>query len=233
VNVTPRLEELDRAVRLQRQKGDALAKRNSDRAIEAYRVAKNHADEALVLLGVDPSAGPAPDRTVAADAAEWLGLRGGLLLRIGGLDEHGALREALDSYRLGARFEQEWDLAGTYNRANAVKLALITGEATLEEEQEELRTLRQVLEQRLATDEQAADDAWLWADLGDAFFLTGDEQRALAAYTTFANKARTDSPAATLRVLREVVDALKAHHDPGASGVEKALATLETVLAPR
>jgi tetratricopeptide (TPR) repeat protein len=239
VSPPPGLDELERTVTLNRRKGDALATRGrSDGAVEAYRTAIEHADEALGLLGIDPDAEVGAPGTVvkqewAADAAEWLGIRGGLLRRVGELDESRALEVALRSYRLGAEIETMCNLPGTYNRSNAIKLALISGKATLKDERDDLVALRDVLERRLATDEHAADDAWLWADLGDAAFLLGDVRPAVSAYTTFAEKARTDSPAATLKVLRTLVDALKASGDEDAPRIEAALDQVKTLLHAR
>jgi tetratricopeptide (TPR) repeat protein len=238
VTVTPGLDQLERTVTLNRRKGDALAGRgNREDAVEAYRTAIERADEALQLLGIDASAGAdavgTVEQRVAADAAEWLGIRGGLLRRVGELDESAVLEDALRSYRLGAEIETARNLPGTYNRGNALKLALISGETTLKEERNDLIALRDVLERRLATDEHAADDAWLWADLGDVALLLGEERPALSAYTTFAEKARTDSPAATLNVLRGLAEALKAHDDDDAPLVEAALDRVEALLQSR
>ena len=143
-----RLDELDRGVQLQRRKGDALAKRgDTDAARQAYRAGCALADEALVLLGTAGDPG---------DVAEWHGVRGGLLRRIGGAD---ALSDALESYRIGAEIEASEHLPSTYNRANAIKLALVSGASTLAEQRGDLEALREVLVRRLSTDERAADDA--------------------------------------------------------------------------
>jgi hypothetical protein len=223
-----RLDELDRAVQLLRRKGDAMTGRGDvARATVAYTTAREHAEEALAVLGVRPDADAAslPDRSTAGDAAEWLGIRGGFLRRIGDRDN------ALASYRSGAAIEEHWELAETYNRANAVKLALTIGEATLAGQRDPLARLRDILETRLSTDEQAADDAWLWADLGDMLLLLEEPDAALSAYRTFTNKARTDSPATALRVLHEVVDGLTANGDPSAPAVAESLAEVERRLA--
>jgi hypothetical protein len=238
VSVQPSFDRLERTVTLNRRKGDALATRgNREGAIEAYRNAVKGADEALQLLGTaaDMDADPqeAVEEKVAPDAAEWLGIRGGLLRRLGELGDSVALADALESYRRGAEIETAFDLPETYNRGNAIKLALISGTATLEEQRDDLIALRHVLESRLATDEQAADDAWLWADLGDTALLLGEERPAFSAYTTFAEKARTDSPAATLNVLRELVETLKEHEDQEAPGLEAALGRVEALLQGR
>lgn len=232
------LEQLERTVTLNRRKGDALAKRaNRDGAVEAYRTAIRSADEALSVLGIaidaEADAAGAVDPQLAAEAAEWLGIRGGLLRRVSELDQSVALDDALRSYGLGAEIETRYDLPGTYNRGNALKLALLSGNATLQDERDDLVALRDVLTHRLATDEHAADDAWLWADLGDVALLLGEEGSALSAYRTFAEKARTDSPAATLSVLRGVVEALKINKDGGAPAVEAALDNVEELLLSR
>lgn len=229
-------EQLERTVTLNRRKGDALARRGKNvDAVDAYRTAVSIADEALTQLGIIPNSENPPTTLtteMAADGAEWLGVRGGLLRRIGELDETAGLKEAVRSYRLGAKFESQFDLPGTYNRGNALKLALISGQATIESERRNLLALRDVLERRLATDEQAADDAWSWADLGDVSLLLGELGTAVSAYATFAEKARTDSPATTLAVLRRVVDALKEHDDPDAATVEAALDRVQALLQP-
>lgn len=228
------LEQIERRVVLNRRKGDALAARDSrEGALNAYGNAIELADEALSLLGVTSDADAVVDDGVASDAAEWFGIRGGLLRRMGELGEKGALDDALRSYRQGARFETARELPATYNRANAIKLALINGSGTLEDERDNLIALRDVLEHRLANDEQAADDAWLWADLGDTTLLLGEERRAVSAYRTFAEKARTDSPATTLNVLRTLVATLSARDDEGASVVEAALKRVESVFGSR
>jgi Trypsin-like peptidase domain len=236
--VPPSLDRLERTVTLNRRKGDALATRgNREGAIEAYRNAITGADEALQLLGVaadmDADSRAAMEEKTAQDAAEWLGIRGGLLRRAGELGDDKAHAEALLSYRLGAEIETALNLPATYNRSNAIKLALISGEATLQEQRDDLLSLRDVLERRLATDEQAADDAWIWADLGDTELLLGQERSAFSAYATFADKARTDSPAATLNVLRELVETLKEHEDQGAPALEAALDRVEDLLQSR
>jgi hypothetical protein len=232
------LGQLERTVTLNRNKGDALAARGrQDDAVDAYRTAADRADEALRLLGIDPgeTADPANliDLEHAGDAAEWFGVRAGLLRRIGELGQPEALEHALQSCRRGAEIETKYELSSTYNRANAVKLALIMGKTTVSDERGDLAALRDVLDRRLASDVQAADDAWLWADLGDVALLLGDERKALSAYTTFAEKARTKSPASTLKVLRALVGALKTHHDPDASAVEAAADRVEALLPVR
>jgi len=98
--------------------------------------------------------------------------------------------------------------------------------------QEELVALSEALERRLSTDERAADDAWLWADLGDVRLLLDDEDGAVAAYRTFGAKARTDSPTSTLAVLRQIADALAAHGDGAAARLPRVPVGSRTSLEP-
>jgi hypothetical protein len=70
----------------------------------------------------------------------------------------------------------------TYNRANALKLALLSGASTLAEARQGLLDLRQTLPERVRTDETAADDPWLWADLGDCLALLGETADAIDTY---------------------------------------------------
>lgn len=97
----------------------------------------------------------------------------------------------MESYRAGAAVERTFDLPATYNRANTIKLGLQAGAFTLDEAQAQLRELREVLERKLAADERAADDAWLWADLADCRLLLGDVEQATEAYLIFVQMVRS------------------------------------------
>jgi tetratricopeptide (TPR) repeat protein len=173
----------------------------------------------------DPSSRSSRAAGAASDAAELFGSRGGLLRRMG------RLSDALESYRSGAEIEYHYDLTATYNRTNAIKLALITGDRTVQELVPDIERLQAVLAERLSTDERAADDAWSWADLGDVRLLLGDDGGAESAYRTFAAKARTDSPAATLSVLWEIADALEAHGDGAAHRIMASISKAEAILS--
>ena len=191
-------------------------------------------DRALATLIPSPGADPATvPATLASDVAELLGVRGGVLRRLSGVGVAEAQLEALASYRRGAAIEASHHLAQTYNRGNAMKLALITGEGTVAGLRSDLRALRDALASRLATDERAADDAWLWADMGDARLLLGETGDAASGYEAFAAKARTDSPATTLAVITDIVGALQEHGDPAANAIAAALADVAATLGQR
>jgi tetratricopeptide (TPR) repeat protein len=229
------LDELARAVRLQRRRGDAAAtRRRAEDAGEAYRSALSLADDALQRLPLPPAGEAAAiralDRRTAEEAAEWFGVRGGILRRLGSLeDQEAQLREALRSYRAGAVYESEHDLPNTYNRGNAIKLALIAGEDTVEGCAGQLAALRDAVEFRSTVDVRAADDAWIWADLGDALLLLGEERGALEAYRVFAAKARTDSPQSAFAMMHEVVGALRRHQDPQAEQIAASLNQVQSM----
>lgn len=223
------LEDILRNVTLQRRKGEALTRAGRDEeATQAYNLALSLLDVALENIPASlfdyRSRTSIPQSDVAADAAELFGLRGGLLRRLGRLDE------ALESYRHGADIEYAYDLPSTYDRTNAIKLELIMGHRTIEQLKLELERLQDMQSRRLSTDERAADDAWAWADLGDIRLLLGDDVGAESAYRTFKAKARTDSPAVTLSVIREIAYALEAHGDRDAARVEASLNSLEELL---
>jgi len=212
-----------------RQKGDALRDRGDDAgARAAYEGALGAFDAALRALG-DGSAGgadpePAMDAGAAAVAADLYGGRGGLLRR---LDRLG---EAVESYRAGAAIEQGFGLPTTYNRANAIKLGLLTGATTLAEARPGLVELRDTLAERVRTDEQAADDPWVWADLADCTVLLGDTAGAIDHYRVFGQRAQTRSPVTTLAVLRELSAALTARGDPEAAALAAAVTEVEAAL---
>jgi tetratricopeptide (TPR) repeat protein len=221
-----------RTVTLYRRKGDAAARRGDDREAEqAWNTGLSASEEAFDALSIthrlEPVQAQSLDADAAAVAAELLGVRGGLLRRLG------RESDALESYRDGALLEKEHDLPQTYDRTNAIKLALIVGDTTLAQLHDELTSLQKVLERRLSTDERAADDAWLWADLGDVRLLLGDVQGAASAYRDFVAKARTESPVSTLTVLKEIADVLCAHGDPDAARMTADLDKIEMLLTPR
>lgn len=164
------------------------------------------------------------DAASAMIAADLYGGRAGLLRRLGRLDE------SLDSYRTGADLEQKFGSLTTYNRANAVKLALLSGASTLAEARPALVDLRQTLHERLRTDETAADDPWLWADLGDCLVLLGETAEAIDTYRVFVQRAQLRSPATMLAVLRELSDTLTTRGDPDAEQLAAGVVEVELAL---
>ena len=231
------LGSLERSVALQRNRGDALLKlERGKEAAAAYELGLADASKALELLGVpiELAAPPASfDEPTAIDAAEWLGVQGGLLHRLSAVsDDRSTARRAVESYIKGAAFESAFDLPQTYNRTNAIKRSLVVGLRTMAQVTGDLRDLRSALERRLATDERASDDAWVWADLGDTCLLLGDRATAVSAYQTFATKARSDSPDSTLAVLRQVAESLAASQDPEADRIERTIIDVAALLRP-
>jgi tetratricopeptide (TPR) repeat protein len=222
-------QDIMRTVTLYRRKGDAAAQRGrKDAAKEAWEAGLAASDGVFAALGIPGTVNQAQAGGYAANvatyAADLMGVRGGLLRRLS------MTHDALDSYRTGAVWETSHNLTQTYNRMNAFKLAIIIGDQKLAQLHEPLREFRDELEQRLSTDERAADDAWLWADLGDVKLLLGDDRGAVSAYQDFVGRARTDSPVSSLAVLHEVVQALIAHKDPDADRTAEALAKVESVI---
>jgi tetratricopeptide (TPR) repeat protein len=222
-------QDIMRTVTLQRRRGDAAFQRDRNKeAKEAWEAGLAASDDGFAALGIPAALNVAQARgyaaNVATEAAELMGVRGGLLRRLG------RTHDALDSYRNGAVWETSHNLPQTYNRTNAFKLAIIVGDRTLAQLHEPLSDFRHALEQRLSTDERAADDAWLWADLGDVRLLLGDESGAASAYQDFVTRARSDSPVSSLAVLHEVVQALISHKDPDANRTAGALAKVESVI---
>jgi tetratricopeptide (TPR) repeat protein len=221
-----------RTVTLYRRKGDAAAQRdNDDAAKEAWQVGLDASAEVFTTLAipitVDTDLARGYNDDIATEAAELLGVRGGLLRRLG------RPREALESYRNGAVWETSHNLPYTYNRMNAFKLALIVGDQTLAQLRDELTRFHHVLEKLLSTNERAADDAWLWADLGDVCLLLGDKTGAISAYQDFVARARSESAVAALTVLNEVVQALVAREDADAARTATALAEVEAIIRGR
>jgi tetratricopeptide (TPR) repeat protein len=214
------LREVMTAVAMDRQKGDSMQRLGRTAAAEdAYRSATQRIEyflDAVSSSGIELQ----PE-----ELAELYGVRGGLLRR------YNQLLDALGSYEAGARFERAGNLASTYNRTNAIKLALLIGDRTLSELREEINDAAASLHERLQQDEQAADDAWIWADLGDVRLLQGDGPGAEEAYSIFVRKATSGSPAITLAMLEKVVAALDLHADPSASQVRTTIERVRPLLS--
>jgi len=224
------VKDILRTVSRHRSKGDAAAKQgNSERAEQAWAAALAKSEEGFDVLAITPELSPLRARSlsneVAVHAAELMGVRGGLLHRLG------RPRDALASYRTGAMLETSHHLPQTYNRVNAIKRGLIVGVSDLIDLHDEIATARATLDKRLSTDETAADDAWLWADLGDLCLLLGEDDSAISAYRGFVARGRSDSPASTLAVLKEIVAALQEHGDPDAGRVAASLRHVEEMLS--
>lgn len=227
-----RARDLLRTVTLYRRKGDAAARRDDHQEAErAWNTGLAVSEEVFDVLSITPELEPTRaqslDADVAVEAAELLGVRGGMLRRLG------RAPDALKSYRKGALVERSHELLQTYNRANAIKYTLIDGDKTLAQLHDELTEFQEWLNRRVSTDERAADESWLWADLGDIRLLLGDDQGAESAYQNFVEKARSDSPISTLAVLKEIVAALYENGDPDSARVADSLASVEPIITTR
>jgi predicted negative regulator of RcsB-dependent stress response len=216
--VTGAAEQVSARVARLRSQGDAHA--SQGRAEEAH-VSWRKALGLVEAWVDDPLADESHN---PAEQANFLGIRGGLERRLG------EVGRALDSYRRGALIESAADLPATYNRVNAVKLALIADDRTVSDIHHELVELREALQRRFERDDSAKDDAWLWADLGDVQLLLGEEAEAAAAYRTFADKAQSTSPESTLRVIKEVAAALRVNGDSAAGRIGRSVVDMQRVL---
>jgi tetratricopeptide (TPR) repeat protein len=213
------LDDVVATATLVRQRGDVLRGQDQPETAEAeYRAGIRRIDHFRAARAAAGVALP------AADQAELLGIRGGLFRRCG------QLRDALASYEDGAKWEQNANLASTYNRTNAIKLGLRVGDrlaalrATIDDTEA-------ALTRRLQQDERAADDAWAWADLGDVRLLQGDVAGAEEAYAAFTRKATSSSPASTLSALEQVAEDLDHHGDPAARDVRAAVERVRPLLS--
>jgi tetratricopeptide (TPR) repeat protein len=216
--VTGPAEQVSTRVARFRSQGDAhAAQGRTEAAHESWR-------KALAAVA-GWLADPAAEQAAPAELANFLGIRGGLERRLGEIDH------ALKSYRSGARIEEDNDLPATYNRVNAIKLALIAADRTVADLQTDLVRLRDALQLRFESDDAAKDDAWLWADLGDVHLLLGEDAEAAAAYRIFAAKAQSTSPGSTLRVIGEVMAALEENGDPSAARIARSIGDVQRVLS--
>ena len=176
-----------REAALHRKRGDAFRKLGKDsEASESYRQGLASLDNALTILcgkAPNPLAAAANYLGSAAELVETLGSRGGILRRLS--DTNGAL----ESYQQGAAIEMRFVPSSTYNRTNAVKLALLAGRSSLAALHDEITALEQALALQLQ-DAKAADAGWRWADLGDCRALLGDVDGAATRLSASSRKPK-------------------------------------------
>lgn len=229
------IKEKQEQAKSYRKKGDALRKAGrDDGAHDAYQAGVATLTEALQSLRAEPdplSTMKAPltaeQELVLQELVETYGAMGGMLQRLG------SLGEALVSYSEGAVIEQRFAFRGTYNRLNAVKTSLLTGDKRLRDLEPQIRELAALIETNLRADKTLSDSGWAWADLGDCKALLGSPDEARLAYSTFIAKAEIKSPERTLDVLKEIAAKLSALADPDAPRLEAAINVLQNQLAER
>jgi tetratricopeptide (TPR) repeat protein len=229
----PRIEELHRKVKLHRKRGDALREAGQEeKAAIDYRNTLAMLKEMIHILLAVPSQAESELPGSDYDADGWVGelieaygLSGGIHRRLG------ELKEALVAYREGAKLEERSGATSTYNRVNAVKLALLSNAASLDSLRPAIDDLESLLSQQLTTTQYLSDNAWSWADLGDCRALQGDVSGAERAYRTFVEKAGSQAPKITTAVLKEIVMALQEAGDHQAAPVAQALSALQSRLA--
>lgn len=229
-------EDLQKRAKLHRKRGEALSRTGQlDGATTEFRSGISVLNQAISKLESTPAwAATRPGaqeslsdeaRDVLAELIEAYGSRGGMHRRLG------ELSAALEAYRSGARLEEDYVAASTYNRVNAVKLALLAGSSCLVDLRPDIAALESLLTRQLTEDQAQSDSAWSWADLGDCRALLGDVPGAERAYRTFVEKAGSQAPSATLEVLRDIVKSLQTAGDPEAPLVADSLSALEARLA--
>lgn len=218
-----------------RKKGDALRRvGREDAAQDAYQAGVEALTDALKTLRAEPDPVSTmilpltgDEETVLGELVETYGARGGMLLRLR------SPSEALLSYTEGAALEERFARPGTYNRLQAVKASLLTGDKRLRELEPQIRSLAALIETNLRMDKTLSDSGWAWADLGDCLALLGNTDDARKAYASFIAKAEIKSPERTLDVLKEISIKLKQSEDPDATRLQAAIDVLESRLAER
>lgn len=232
----PHVEDLHRKVKLYRKRGDALQEAGQEEeAAKNYRNILEIVEEIIAILAplqAQAATGLAEPQPPIKEEEKWVGelieaygLSGGMYRRLGKLED------SLKAYQEGAKLEKIYGSPSTYNRVNAVKLALLSGATSLASLRPAIDALESFLTQQLTEAQHLSDSAWSWADLGDCRALQGDVPGAERAYRTFVEKAGSQAPKTTLAMLREMDRALQRVGDPNEAAVAQVLAALETRLA--
>ena len=230
------VEELHRQAKLHRKRGDAFRRGGSaEKAAAEFRAGAEVLDEIISRLLANqkwslehPSPNDVPPSDlmeIARELVEAYGARGGMLRRLGDSEA------ALESYRKGAEVEENLVHRSTYNRVNAIKLALLSGASSLDDLSGDISHLEKLLTRHFSEHQELSDSGWAWADLGDCRALLGDVPGAESAYRTFTEKAGSSAPNATLEVLRQICDKLDQVGDSRAGDVRASLRALEARLA--
>jgi tetratricopeptide (TPR) repeat protein len=225
------LDKQERA-RTLRKKGDALRKNQQQQAAEAaYTTGLAELTEAYALLGrarehFSKSASDSAllDLTLR-ELVEVSGALGGIYQRLNRQEE------ALKHYEEGAALEGKLNLPSTYNRLNAVKCALQTGQVSSFDLRERVTQLAELIDQRLRADKSAGDNGWALADLGDCLALLGRIEEARQAYDQFIAKTELKSPQRSLEVLQNLLSQLQAARNPYAHSLQEAVSSLQSKLA--
>jgi tetratricopeptide (TPR) repeat protein len=229
------VKNLEDRARTQRKKGDALHDVGREEpALSAYREGLAALTDALALIRPDEEALqtasiPLSDdqKDIVNELVELHGARGGMLQRLGLLDE------ALASYTTGAALEERFAFSTIYNRLNMVKYSLLTGKQQLHELEPQIQALAALIEANLRADRGTSDSGWSWADLGDCLTLLGRPTEARRAYASFVSKAEIRSPERTLDVLQAIASRLEDLSDPDAPRLKQAVKTIQDELIPR
>jgi tetratricopeptide (TPR) repeat protein len=216
-----------------RKKGDALRKAGRDEAArEAYEAGVDALSEGLEMLRTEDerlrkmsTPEPAALRAALGELVEMFGARGGMLQRLG------RLKEALSSYQRGGDLEERFGLPSTYNRLNAIKCSLLSGDKRLGELEPQIRELANMIEADLRGSQSVSTaSGWAYADLGDCMALLDNKEGARRAYATFISMAEIKSPERTLDVLQEIASKLTEFADPLASRLRMAIDVLQNEL---
>jgi len=221
-----KVRDLQNDAKTHRKRGDAFRRiEREDEAINAYRAGLAALSDTVEILRPAKAELAAPNprlTTELEELIETLGARGGMLERLGRLED------AAESYEEGALLEERFALPSTYNRLNAVKYSLLCGTGRLRDFETKLRELADHLDKNLRADKSFSDSGWAWADLGDCLALLGESEKAREAYSSFVSKAEIKSPERTLDVLRQIASSLEKSADPDASRLKAAIDMLES-----
>ncbi|MBA3727287.1 MAG: hypothetical protein H0W86_12845 [Armatimonadetes bacterium] len=230
------LREAQETAKTARKKGDALrrAGRPDEEVFKAYDVGAKTLQESLDATAPARAQLDTMQPRLAGDEADFLietvescGALGGLRQRMN------QLKDALANYTIGAALEEKFALPSTYNRLNAIKQTLLTGQLSLHETEPRIAALAGQIEAALRAKASLSDSGWAWADLGDCLALLGRTEEAARAYATFIAKAEIKSPQRTLDVLKQIASTLQMRGDPEAVRLHAAIDALQGRLVAR
>jgi hypothetical protein len=149
-------DRTEKASQLQRDAADARNNKNWPKAEQSLRDAIPLLKAELEALESTFPSGSESTKAVAAQLADCLGSRGGILRRMG------RDADALDSYRQGKDLEvnEDYQIESTYNRVQWIVLRILSNPAVLDDPAEEKATTDLASLRR-----RQAVDPWAWADV--------------------------------------------------------------------
>jgi tetratricopeptide (TPR) repeat protein len=208
-------DALDRAKSLRSAARECVASQDLKKAVGLL-------DEAITTLR-SALESDGPSAALYAALAECLGMRGGILRRLGELDD------AVASYGEGRRFEQDEEFGkdDSYNLVNALVIPLLKAPRLLDADGVRNELARAIRLLRRQVRGSRNSDYWAQADLARCLLLAGEYDDAIRALDRFVQLGGLkDAFVTSIQMLRELEESFSAEGRREAPLLTQAIAYL-------